>query len=212
MTLSRYTNIISSGWVGLNLINQNQNDYLLQNFICYNKNNRNSALSVNSVSYCLNKDISPTGSVFSIYQGHHGDDNTSFANMLLPSTSFIEKNALYCNLYGFVQKTKKVLFNVANSRDDWKILTAVGHFFGFSSFFPHSSVDIVSCLARVSPNALFITDNSFFIPSFKLGTKHFSQVKSYLNNFYISDSITKNSKIMSLCSSRFKSYSYNFFS
>jgi NADH-quinone oxidoreductase subunit G len=55
---------------------------------------------------------------FTIYQGHHGDISASLANLILPSTSFIEKSSFYLNFGGILQKTKKVLFNAGNSRDD----------------------------------------------------------------------------------------------
>jgi NADH dehydrogenase/NADH:ubiquinone oxidoreductase subunit G len=53
-----------------------------------------------------------------VYQGHHGDISATLSNVVLPSTSFIEKNSLYGNILGMVQKTKKVLFSVGDSRDD----------------------------------------------------------------------------------------------
>jgi NADH dehydrogenase/NADH:ubiquinone oxidoreductase subunit G len=59
-----------------------------------------------------------SGNSFKVYQGHHGDLNAPYANVIFPSTSFIEKNAFYSNLLGIVQKTKKVLFSPGNSRDD----------------------------------------------------------------------------------------------
>lgn len=119
LVLSNFTNVITNGWFGLNSIIPNQNDYLLHTFIVHSKNGKNQSLISNSIDYLLNDDRSiDSKSSFSVYQGHHGDANFNLVNMVLPSTAFIEKNALYCNLYSFVQKTKKVLFNVANSRDD----------------------------------------------------------------------------------------------
>jgi len=53
-----------------------------------------------------------------VYQGHHGDVNSFRANLILPTTAFIEKNSTYSNVLGIVQKTKKALFSVGGSRDD----------------------------------------------------------------------------------------------
>jgi hypothetical protein len=69
---------------------------------------------------------------------------------------------------------------------------------------------MVSYISKVSPNVLFSSNKPFSVFFAFEEIKYFSQAKSRLNSFYISDSITKNSKIMSLCSSRFKSLSYNF--
>jgi NADH dehydrogenase (ubiquinone) Fe-S protein 1 len=53
-----------------------------------------------------------------VYQGHHGDINSFRANLILPTTAFIEKNSTYSNVLGMVQKTKRALFSVGSSRDD----------------------------------------------------------------------------------------------
>jgi NADH-quinone oxidoreductase subunit G len=55
---------------------------------------------------------------FKVYQGHHGDSAANFSNLILPATSFIEKNSSYANILGMVQKTKKILFSPGNSRED----------------------------------------------------------------------------------------------
>jgi NADH dehydrogenase/NADH:ubiquinone oxidoreductase subunit G len=62
-------------------------------------------------------DYKNTG-VLKVYQGHHGDINSFQANLILPTTAFIEKNSTYSNVLGIVQKTKKALFSVGSSRDD----------------------------------------------------------------------------------------------
>jgi NADH dehydrogenase (ubiquinone) Fe-S protein 1 len=210
--LSSFTNVITPVWFGFNLIMPDTSSYLLQNFIYYGKNNKNLLLTKNSINYFVNDNRGFSNkSAFAVYQGHHGDGDLNYMDMVLPSTAFIEKNTLYCNLYGLVQKTKKVIFNVGNSRDDWKIFTALGHFFGFTSSFPQSSVDLVNYISKTSPNVLFNFGKPHLIISYFQKIIHFSQFKSRLNNFYLSDSITRNSKIMSLCSTRFKSLSYNFF-
>ncbi len=59
---------------------------------------------------------------FIIYQGHHGCNAAKIANVILPSTTFIEKKGTYINTQGFVQQTERVLNPDNNIQDDWKIL------------------------------------------------------------------------------------------
>jgi hypothetical protein len=112
-----------------------------------------------------------------------------------------------------VQKTKKILFNAGNSRDDWKISNAFIEVLGFSNFRVNGSFDVVSLISRVTPFVLYRRNNkqSFLLTTTFQEFFHFIGLFSFFNNFYISDSITRNSKIMSLCSTKFKLKSYNFF-
>lgn len=57
-------------------------------------------------------------SFFKIYQGHHGDHNLSNADIILPSSFFIEKNSNYLNISGILSHGRKILPSIANSRDD----------------------------------------------------------------------------------------------
>lgn len=59
---------------------------------------------------------------FIIYQGHHGCNAAKIANVILPSTTFIEKKGTYINTQGFVQQTERVLNPDNNIQEDWKIL------------------------------------------------------------------------------------------
>ena len=54
-------------------------------------------------------DVPRDSSNFVIYQGHHGDEGAKSANVILPSTSYVEKNATYVNTEGRVQQTKMAI-------------------------------------------------------------------------------------------------------
>lgn len=53
-----------------------------------------------------------------VYQGHHGDIGVQFANVLLPSTVYVEKSSNYYNFMGIFQPIKKSISSFGNSRDD----------------------------------------------------------------------------------------------
>jgi NADH dehydrogenase (ubiquinone) Fe-S protein 1 len=65
-----------------------------------------------------------------VYQGHHGYKLTQIhANIILPGTTFLEKDSLYMNTEGRVQQTKIILDKVNNAIQDWKILKGISQWF-----------------------------------------------------------------------------------
>lgn len=214
MPLFHFTNIFSNSWNGLNIVSNDSSYFALKEFNLSSIHSQNSNLLNFSINFILNFDkISLSNPcAFHIYQGHHGDINAISSDLILPSTSFIEKNTFYSNSLAIVQKTKKVLFNPGNSRDDWKILNALIDSFGFSYFKVRTSFDLISLLSESTPFVLYKRSSAFkFFSFYGRSFYHFFNYFSVNNNYYISDSITRNSRIMSLCYSKFKTKDYNFF-
>jgi len=117
-TLLSYMNLITPGWNGLNFVNHNSTFLGVAELSFSNIHNQNKDLLNYSINWLYNYDHTVNEYGYNVYQGHHGDLNAQNSQVVLPSTSFIEKNSFYANLSGIVQKSKKVLFNVGNSRDD----------------------------------------------------------------------------------------------
>lgn len=212
--LFRFTNIFSGNWNGLNIVSNDSSYFALREFNLLSNHSQNSNLLNSPINYILNFDKVGliNHSAFQVYQGHHGDINAINSNLILPSTSFIEKNTFYSNSLAIVQKTKKILFNPGNSRDDWKILNALIDNFGFSYFKIGTSFDLISFLTESTPFILYKRSSVFkFFGFYQQSFYHIFTYFSINNNYYISDSITRNSKIMSLCFSKFKTKDYNFF-
>lgn len=57
-----------------------------------------------------------------IYQGHHGNIGAKQADVILPSTSYVEKKGTYVNTEGRVQQTRTAIQSGSDARDDWQIL------------------------------------------------------------------------------------------
>ena len=57
-----------------------------------------------------------------IYQGHHGDEAAQYADVILPGSTFTEKNATYVNTEGRVQRTTQALLPPGEAKEDWKIV------------------------------------------------------------------------------------------
>lgn len=213
--LFHFTNIFCDSWNGLNIVSNDSSYFTLREFSLSSIHAQNSDLLNFPINFILNFDKTTLikSSAFQVYQGHHGDVNAINSNLILPSTSFIEKNTFYSNTLAVVQKTKRVLFNPGNSRDDWKILNALIDNFGFSYFKIRTSFDLISFLSESTPFILYKRSSVFkFFGFHGQSFYHFFTYFSVNNNYYISDSITRNSKIMSLCFSKFKTKDYNFLS
>lgn len=207
--LNNFSNIFKDDWVGLNVLNASS--YTLNELNFYSVNS-NPYIFTQGLNFFLNYDKPTALNYFNIYQGHHGDWGSLNSNLILPSRSFIEKNSGYVNISGLFQKTRKILFAPGNSREDWKILNAFIQVFDLSnSFFVSKSFELNNLASKLTP----LTYHHYSYKFFQLTWKNFVNfpifsLKSIENNFYLSNIITKSSKIMSLCHSRFKIKSYNF--
>jgi NADH-quinone oxidoreductase subunit G len=82
-------------------------------------------------------DLAGAGSVFVIYQGHHGDRGAARADVILPGCAYTEKDATYLNTEGRVQLGRRATFPPGDAREDWAIVRALsgalGHPLPFDS-------------------------------------------------------------------------------
>jgi NADH-quinone oxidoreductase subunit G len=75
---------------------------------------------------------------FVVYQGSHGGENASVADVILPSASYAEKNGSFANLEGRVQRSYKASYPPGLAKEDWEIFLSIADAdnidLGFSSF------------------------------------------------------------------------------
>ena len=57
--------------------------------------------------------------------GSHGDTGASMADVVLPGTTYTEKDGTYVNTEGRAQLTRMAVSSPGQARDDWKILRAM---------------------------------------------------------------------------------------
>jgi len=212
-TISTYTNLIRSNWNGFGVIPLNSSFFSTREISFVGNHTQNYSLVRHPVEWLYNYDVDNVSkNSFKIYQGHHGDVGAAISDVVLPSTSFIEKNSFYSNVFGMVQKTKKVLFSVGDSRDDWKIVNALIEVLGFSTFRVKDSTGLLFFITKTSPFILYKRSNKSF-NFVNYGSYSYFHIKNFVsksNNFYLSDVITRNSKVMSLCFNKFNLKGYNF--
>jgi NADH-quinone oxidoreductase subunit G len=75
-------------------------------------------------------DTSKLGNAFVVYQGTHGDAGAHRADVILPGAAYTEKEGLYANFEGRVQRGKRAAFPPGEAKEDWTILRALSEVLG----------------------------------------------------------------------------------
>jgi NADH dehydrogenase (ubiquinone) Fe-S protein 1 len=141
---------------------------------------------------------------FVVYQGHHGDKAVYRANVILPSSAFSEKEGTYENTEGCTQWTIPAVPTVGDARDDWKIIRALSEVAGAP--LPYDSVaGVRNRISMVAPNLVHVDEREPSTISAEVKPPVKQQVsstpfKTVVENFYMTDAITRASKIMGQCS------------
>jgi NADH-quinone oxidoreductase subunit G len=65
------------------------------------------------------------GNAFVVYQGTHGDAGAHRADVVLPGAAYTEKDGLYVNFEGRVQRAERAAFPPGDAKEDWAILRAL---------------------------------------------------------------------------------------
>lgn len=139
-----------------------------------------------------------------IYMGTTGDEGVYYADLIMPTSSYLEKDATYVNMDGRVQQSRSACTPPGFARDDWMVLRALSEEIGTP--LPYDSLDEVRTrLAELAPHLVrydVIEPGSFDRVSLtdsgerKASSAMFSDT---VDNFYMTDPISRNSHIMARC-------------
>ncbi len=75
-------------------------------------------------------EVDRLGRAFVIYQGSHGDAGAHHADVILPGAAYTEKDGLYVNFEGRVQRGRRAAFPPGEAKEDWTILRALSEVLG----------------------------------------------------------------------------------
>ncbi|CAK9164070.1 unnamed protein product [Ilex paraguariensis] len=209
-TIAKHGNIIRPDWNGLNvlLLNAAQAASLDLGLVPESDNCIESAKFL----YLMGADDTNLEKLpedaFVVYQGHHGDRCVYRANVIFPASAFTEKEGTYANTEGCAQITIPAVPTVGDARDDWKIIRALSEVSGIP--LPYDSLSAVrSRIRTVAPNLLNVDERepATFSASLKPDVSQKMSMDPFgtaVENFYMTDSITRASKIMAQCSALLK--------
>jgi NADH-quinone oxidoreductase subunit G len=111
---------------GLNILHQSASSVgsLFLGLQCENLND----LYNSDVLYLLNADeiaFKKNKNQFVIYQGTHGGENSTLADVILPGAAYSEKDGSFANLEGRVQKSFKASYPPGLAKEDWSIFLEI---------------------------------------------------------------------------------------
>ena len=153
-------------------------------------------------------DTNSLGDAFVIYQGHHGDAGAHRADVILPGAAYTEKNATWVNTEGRVQLGRLCVFPPGDAREDWTIIRALSDALGKT--IPFNDLKTVRAkMIDVRPSFLGIdtvspADWEAFGTAGEVSSAPFI---SPIDNFYMTDPISRASETMAKCVETFAAQS-----
>jgi NADH-quinone oxidoreductase subunit G len=136
---------------------------------------------------------------FKIYIGHHGDAGARQADLVLPGAAYSEKHGIYVNTEGRVQRGEKGAFPPGDAREDWTIFRAVSELLGAP--LPFDTFGQLRA-AMVADHPQLGTEGLLklkWAPP-KLDAKVSGPVAYPIEDFYLTNAITRASPTMHTCS------------
>nr|YP_009547905.1 NADH dehydrogenase subunit 11 [Bremia lactucae]AZL92957.1 NADH dehydrogenase subunit 11 [Bremia lactucae] len=104
----------------------------LINFFEINFSNSQSFFKIPKLYYLFNTNLQNNLKLskkdFVIYQGHHFTKDAQKSNLIIPGLTFLEKNGLYINLEGLIQKNEQILTLDTEQRKDSTIFRNIYKF------------------------------------------------------------------------------------
>ncbi len=152
-------------------------------------------------------DFKKLKNTFVIYIGSHGDNGADIADVILPATAYSEKNALYANLEGRIQATKRAVFAPSEAKEDWQIILELAK---------KLNIDLDFQNHEELRKKLIEYDNKFLYLDQAIKAKWTASnniKKQFVNNnistknfdFYLSNPIARSSKTLNKCSTEIPS-------
>jgi len=154
--------------------------------------------------YLLGADEIPTeklGEAFVIYQGTHGDKGAHRADIILPGAAYTEKNATYVNTEGRPQRARLAVFPPGHAKEDWKIIQELSEHLGQK--LPYDSIKKVRMIiAKLAPHLAKIDaiEKAEWQDFGKSGPLNNEPFACPIENFYMTDPVSRASKTMATCS------------
>ena len=158
-------------------------------------------------------DMTKLGNAFVVYQGTHGDAGAHRADVILPAASYTEKDGIYVNFEGRVQRTKRAVFPPGDAKEDWTILRAFSEVAGKK--LPYDDRDALhQAMYKDAPSfkdmheapAHLGADPAVWNAIGKAGTIDTKiPLECTIRDFYLTNPIARASEVMAECSRIFVS-------
>lgn len=138
-----------------------------------------------------------------IYVGHHGDVGAHLADVILPSAAYSEKQGTYVNLEGRVQLAQRAVFPPNDAKEEWAIYRALSQILDK----PLSFDDLPALQAKMRKAYPHLANIDHLehetISDFKADKQYNISAEKFnyaINDFYMSDVLSRASLTMAQCS------------
>jgi NADH-quinone oxidoreductase subunit G len=145
-------------------------------------------------------DMTSLQSTFVIYQGHHGDRGAAVADVVLPGATYTEKSGTYVNTEGRVQRGLQASSPPGDAKEDWKVIRALSEKLGLE--LPYNTLDEIRArLVDINPlfDELDRVQRAPWVEFGHEGVLSPEPFKPIIENFYMTDSISRHSITMAKC-------------
>ena len=139
---------------------------------------------------------------FVVYIGHHGDKAAEIADLILPAPAFTEKNSTYVNLEGRVQNTFAAADKLGEARIDWQIILDLAKLTNVKLQYSNLN-EIRKGMSKVNSIFKNIDLKRYYdLPKDPLKQETFikDKIDEKNENYYLTNSICRNSITMKKCS------------
>jgi NADH-quinone oxidoreductase subunit G len=156
-------------------------------------------------------DVGHLGRAFIVYQGSHGDAGAHNADVVLPGAAYTEKEGLYVNIEGRVQRARRATFPPGEAKEDWAILRALSDVIG--KRLPYDNLDALR--AAIAADAPHFANQGEALPHGGAGATNWTAVgadmpldttvrlASTMTDYYLTNPIARASATMAICSRQF---------
>ena len=146
-------------------------------------------------------DMDRLGKAFVIYQGHHGDAGAHRADVVLPGAAYTEKYATYINTEGRAQHGRRAIFPPGDAREDWTILRALSDVLGCTLGYDNIT-QLRARMKDASPAfaSIGVVPDTAWGEFGAAGTVESASFELPVENFYMTDPISRVSETMAKCS------------
>lgn len=150
-------------------------------------------------------DVNPADGTFVVYIGTHGDKGAHRADVILPGAAYTEKAGIYVNTEGRVQMANRAAFPPGDAREDWAIIRALSEAVGKK--LPYDSLaQLRQAIFKAVPHLMRIDQieagDAAGVKALAArgGSVEKGPFKSAVQDFYLTNPITRASAVMAECS------------
>ena len=152
-------------------------------------------------------DLAHLGRAFIVYQGSHGDAGAHHADVILPGAAYTEKDGIYVNFEGRVQRGRRAAFPPGDAKEDWAILRALSDVLGVRLPYDNRAV-LVAAIEKDATH--FATLNTAPVHADtaaatwggigESGVLDSAPVTAAIEDYYLTNPVARASETMAKCS------------